>query len=344
MLGQSAVRVAFHLVIAAAAAALAPPGHAADIYAGKQITLVASTESGSGYDLYARTVARWLPNHIPGRPGIVVQNMPGASGLRASNFLYNVAPKDGLTIGLVNNGNPVAPLYGMSQAQFDPTKFNWLGSPTKEVSVFLVWHTLPVTSIADAKGRELILGAAGAATGGAFYSRILTEVFGLKIKTVSGYKGLAEALLAMERGENEGYASTFWSTLQSTRADWIRDKKIKFLLRYSGDPQPGLEGVPLATDLAKNDDDRQLLRIIAAPFDLGRPMLAPPGIPADAAVLLKTGVTGTTQDPEFRADCARQNLDCTSPSSGDQIAAIIAETYRAPDAVKQRLLALYKAD
>jgi tripartite-type tricarboxylate transporter receptor subunit TctC len=347
MLGQSAVRVALRLVLVAAAAiAFTPPAKAADPYAGKQITLVASTESGSGYDLYARTVARWLPNHIPGHPSIVVQNMPGASGLRASNFLYNVAPKDGLTIGLVNNGNPFAPLYGMSQAQFDPTKFNWLGSPTKEVSVFLLWHTVPVNSIAEAKskGRELILGSAGAATGGAFYSRILTEVFGIKIKTVSGYKGLAEALLAMERGENEGYASTFWSTLQSTRADWIRDKKIKFMLRYSGDAQPGLEGVPLATDIAKNDDDRQLLRIIAAPFDLGRPMLAPPAIPAENARLLKDGVFATTQDPEFRADCAHQNLDCSSPSSGDQIATIIADTYRAPDAVKKRLLALYKAE
>ena len=127
--------------------------HAEDFYAGKQMTIVASTESGSGYDLYARNVARWLPKHMAINPTVIVQNMPGASGLRASNYLYNVAPKDGLTLGLINNGNPFASLYGMTQAQFDPTKFNWLGSPTKETSVFLLWHTVPVNSIAD--GRNL---------------------------------------------------------------------------------------------------------------------------------------------------------------------------------------------
>jgi tripartite-type tricarboxylate transporter receptor subunit TctC len=336
--------IRFLSVAAALSISWGAASHGADFYAGKQITFVASTASGSGYDLYARTLARWLPDHLPGHPSIVVQNMPGASGLRATNFLYNVAPKDGLTIGLVNNGNAFAPLYGMTQAHFDPTKFNWLGSPTKEISVFLLWHTVPVNSMAEAHKHEFILGSAGAATGGAFYSRVLTAVFGLKIKTVSGYKGLAEALLAMERGENEGYASAFWSTLQSTRGDWIRDNKIKFMLRYSGDPQPGLESVPLATDLAKNEDDRHLLRIVAAPFSLGRPMLAPPGVPADRVALLKDAVQKTTHSAKFRDDCAQQMLDCTSPSSGDEIAAIIADTYRAPEAVKKRLLTLYNGD
>ena len=318
--------------------------NAEDFYAGKQMTLVASTESGSGYDLYARSVARWLPKHIAVNPTVIVQNMPGASGLRASNYLYNVAPKDGLTIGLVNNGNPFAALYGMTQAQFDPVKFNWLGSPTKETSVFLLWHTVPVNSLKDAKNRELILGSAGNATGGAFYSRILTTVFGLKIKNIAGYKGLAEALLAMERGENEGYASAFWSTLQSTRGDWIRDKKIKFMLRYSGDVQPGLEGVPLAEDLTANQDDKVLLQLVAAPFTLGRPMLAPPGVPADRVAILKKAIYDTVIDADFRADCDRQNLDCSSPSSGDEIAALIAKTYAAPAAVKKRLLDLYQAE
>lgn len=324
------------------AASLVSGANAEDFYAGKQLTIVVSSESGGGYDLYARSITRWLPKHLPGSPSQIVQNMDGASGLRATNFLYNVAPKDGLTIGMVNNGAPFAILYGVSQAQFDPTKFNWLGSPAKEISVFLLWHTVPVNSIAEAKNRELILGAASASTGGAFYSRILTAVFGLKIKSITGYKGMAEALLAMERGENEGYASTFWSTLQSTKGDWIRDKKMKFLLRYSGDIQPGLEGVPLAVDLATKEEDKELLQIVAAPFTLGRPMLAPPGVPAERVAILKKALYETFTDSGFRSDCARQALDCTSPSSGDEIAALLDRTYGSPPAVKKRLIELYQ--
>jgi tripartite-type tricarboxylate transporter receptor subunit TctC len=317
---------------------------AEEFFAGKQMIIIAGTESGGGYDLYARSMARWLPKHVPGNPAIIVQNMPGAGGIRAANFLYNAAPKDGLTLSQIHNGNPFAPLYGHAQAQFDPVKFNWLGSPTKEISVFLLWHTVPVNTIAEAKGRELILGAAGSATGGAFYARILSAAFGLKIKTVAGYKGLAESLLAMERGENEGYASTFWSTLQSTRSEWIRDKKIKIILRYSGEATAGLEGVPLAEDLAENEEDRQLLQIAAAPFTLGRPMAAPPGTPADRVAILKTAVYETVRDPDYRADCARQKLECDSPSTGDEIAALIRKTYAAPEAVRKRIVAIYHAE
>jgi tripartite-type tricarboxylate transporter receptor subunit TctC len=328
-----------------AAAAIGSGGASADgFYAGKQMIVIAGTETGGGYDLYARNLARYLPRHLPGTPTVIVQNMPGAGGIRAANFLYSIAPKDGLTIGQIHNGNPFAPLYGHAQAQFDPTKFNWLGSPAKEISVFLLWHTVPVNTIEEAKGRELILGAAGSATGGAFYSRLLSSVFGLKIKNVAGYKGLAESLLAMERGENEGYASTFWSTLQSTRADWIRDKKIKILLRYSGAPTSGLEGVPLAEDLTTNEEDRLVMQIAAAPFTLGRPIAAPPGIPADRLTILKQAVYQTIRDPEYRADCSRQQLECDDPSTGEELAAVIEKTYAAPAAVRKRLAEIYQSD
>jgi tripartite-type tricarboxylate transporter receptor subunit TctC len=335
--------VALGLAVALASTATADL-KAEDFYAGKQLIVVAGTESGGGYDLYARNMARWLPKHIPGTPTAIVQNMPGAGGIRSANFLYNAAPKDGLTISQIHNGNPFAPLYGHTQAQFDPTKFIWLGSPTKEASVFLLWHTVPVNTIAEAKERELILGAAGSATGGAFYARILSSVFGLKIKTVAGYKGLAESLLAMERGENEGYASTFWSTLQSTRGEWIRDKKIKIMLRYSGDAKNGLETVPLAEDLAETEEDKLVLQIAAASFTLGRPMAAPPGIPADRIAILKKAVYETVRDPEYRADCARQQLECDSPSTGEEIAALIDKTYAAPESVRKRIVDIYQAE
>ena len=330
----------------AAAIALSGPAFAADFYAGKQVIVVAGTEAGGGYDFYARILARHLPKHIPGNPTSIVQNMPGAGGIRGANFLYNVAAKDGLTIGLIHNGLPFAQLYGNTQAQYDPEKFVWLGSPTKEISIFLIWHTVPVSSIAEAKamGRELVLGAAGAATGGAFYSRILTATFGLKIKTIVGYKGLAESLLAMERGENEGYASTFWSTLQSTRAEWLKEGKIKLMLRYSGDPIPGFESVPLAEDLAETEEDRQLLQMASAPFTLGRPFAAPPGVPADRLAILKVAVWETLQDPVYRTDCVQQHLECESPSTGEQIAEVIRRTYATPESVRKKLADIYQSE
>jgi tripartite-type tricarboxylate transporter receptor subunit TctC len=320
------------------------PVSAENFYAGKQVTIVAGTESGGGYDLYARNMARHIGRFLPGNPTAIVQNMPGAGGIRAANYVYNAAPKDGLTIAQIHNGNPFAPFYGMEQAQFDPTRFIWLGSPTQEVSVFILWHTVPVTTIAEAKNRELIIGAAGSATGGAFYSRILASVFGLKIKTVAGYKGLAESLLAMERGENEGYASTFWSTLQSTRGEWLRDKKIRMMLRYSGEVSPGLEGVPLAEDLADSEDGRLVLQIAAAPFKLGRPFAAPPGVSADRAKILEKAVYQAVRDPDYRADCARQMLECETPSTGEEITAIIKATYAAPDRVRKRVVDIYQAE
>jgi tripartite-type tricarboxylate transporter receptor subunit TctC len=332
------------LLIASGMMAASSSAAATDFYAGKQLTFIAATEPGGGYDIYVRTVARTLPKYIPGNPNTIVQNMPGAGGIRGANFLYNVAAKDGLTIGEIHNGLPFAQLYGNTQAQYDPEKFIWLGSPTKETSVFLLWHAVPVNSIAEAKKRELVLGAAGAATGGAFYSRILTAAFGLKIRTIVGYKGMGESLLAMERGENEGYASAFLSTLQSTRADWLKEGKIKLILRYSGDPIPGFEKVPLAEDLATKEEDRQLLQMVSAPFTLGRPFAAPPGIPDDRAALLKKAFTDTTRDADFRADCARQHLECDSPSTGDQLAEVIRRTYAAPDSVKKRLFKIYQSE
>ena len=316
---------------------------AQEFYAGKQVSVIAGTEVGGGYDLYARTLARNIGKHIPGNPNVVVQNMPGAGGMRGANYLYAIAPKDGLTFGQIHNGLPFTKIYGDTQAQFDPQKFIWLGSPTKEISVFLLWHTVPVNSIAEARklDRELVLGAVGATAGGSYYSRVLTAAFGLKIKTIVGYKGLAESLLAMERGENEGYASSFWSTLSSTREEWIKDKKIKIILRYSGDPIPGMEHVPLAEDIAENPEDKMLLQIAAAPFNLGRPLAAPPGLPEDRLAILKKAVWATLNDPSYRADCLRQKLECTSPSTGEEIAGIIRRTYASPESVRKRLNEIY---
>ena len=167
----------------------------ADFYKGRQIKYVISSTTGGGYDIYARTVAKHLPNHVPGKPEVVPQNMPGAGGIKAAEFIFSHAPKDGLTIGALQNTVPFEPMYGNKLAKFDPLKFNWLGSPTKEVAFFFVWHTVPVNSLEDAKHHELILAAAGANSTPAFYSRVLAAIFGLKIKLITGYPGQTEAFL-----------------------------------------------------------------------------------------------------------------------------------------------------
>ena len=183
-------------------------------------------------------MSRYLPKYIPGDPVIVVQNMAGAGGMRATNWLYNAAPKDGLTIGMINNTLAFDPLYGNKLAQYDATKFNWLGTPSQETGLFIVWHTVPVNSIEDAKTHELILSATGSGSTPAFFARVLASIFGLKIRLIPGYKSQPASFLAMQRGENDGNASPFWSSLTAEDPDWVPEKKIKILTYYGAAKRP----------------------------------------------------------------------------------------------------------
>lgn len=314
---------------------------AGDFYKGKIVTMLVSADAGTGYDISARTIARHMPKHLPGTPNVIVRNMAGAGGMTATNYLYNVAPKDGLTIGLVQATVPFEPLYGSKQAAFDSIKFNWLGTPGQETSTLMVWHTVPVNSLADAKRRGLTLGATGAASTPAFYARVITALFGIPIKLIVGYKSQNEAFLAMERGENEGYPSPFFSSIKATHPDWLADKKLKFLLQYGSKPNPEIADVPFALDLITNEDDRRLMQIAAAPQALGRPMMAPPGVPADPLEALRKALEATFHDPAYIADCAKQGIACDSPLSGAQVADILATSYNAPAAIRKRLLDIY---
>src|SRR5262249_39993063 len=227
MMLRSLLIVAFTLVGASARA-----DDVADFYKGRTITMTVSSSAGGGYDTLARTVARFLSKHVPGNPIVVVRNMAGAGGIVATNFLYNNAEKDGSHIGLLQNNTPFEPLYGTKEARYEPTKFNWLGSPSVETGIFVVWNTVPVNSLDDAKAPETTVGAAGVNSTPAFYARLLNEVFGLKLKVIVGYPGQTEAFFAMERGEIDGYSSVFYSTLQATKADWLPQKKIKAIVYY----------------------------------------------------------------------------------------------------------------
>jgi tripartite-type tricarboxylate transporter receptor subunit TctC len=343
-MGRKALISAVSLALAFAAAGTARAESTVDVYKDKQLKLIISSSPGGGYDLYSRLVARHLPDHLPGAPIIVPQNMPGAGGIKAADYLYTVAPKDGLTIGNLQNTVPFEPMYGTKQATFDPGKFNWLGSPSKEVAFLLVWHTVPVNTLDDAKTHELILGASGNNSTPAFYARVLQSVFGIKVKLINGYPGQTESFLAMEKGENEGYSSTFWSSLKTTHPDWIADKKIKIIVQYALEPHPELKDVPFALDLLKGKpEDRKLMQVASAPLSLGRPFVAPPDVPADRVAALRTAMMDTFKDQSFKDDCTKERLESDSPISGEETQQVISKMYAAPPEVLARLRQIYEA-
>ena len=310
-------------------------------YSGKQITMVVSSAPGGGYDAIGRTVARHLSNHIPGGPPVIVQNIGGVGGIIAANQLFNIAPRDGSTIAQLQNTVPFEPLFGNKQVRYDPTKFHLLGSPSKETALFIVLHESPIKTLDDAKRREVILAATGASGTPAFYTRLLVDIFGLKVKLISGYPGQNEQFLAMERGENEGGASTFWSSLKTIRPDWIADKKVRLLLQYGLEPNPELTDVPFALDLLKDRPaDYKLMEVASAPLALGRPFATPPGVPADRVALLRKAFLDTFADANFLADCAKQGLECDQPSTGEQLQKIIDDAYAAPQSIIDRLRAI----
>jgi len=309
----------------------------ADFYRGKTVTIVVSTSSGGGYDAMARLITRHIGRHIPGNPTVVVCNMPGAGGITAVNWLYAAAEKDGSVLGLVQNGTPLEPLFGTKQARYDATKFNWLGTPSYEVSMVLLWHTVPVNSVKDLQTHETSMGASGANSTPAFYTRMLNAVLGTKMKLINGYPGQNDAFLAMERGELDGYPSVFYSALSSTRPNWLKDKQAKAIVQYGPQRLKELPDVPFATDLLTNEDDRLLMQASSAPQALGRPLLMPPNVPADRVAAMRKALAETFADQEFQADAEKAGLIVNAPQTGEQLQKVIADAYATPARVVERL-------
>ena len=286
--------------------------------------------------------ARFLGRHLPGNPSVLVKNMAGAGGIAATNFLYNVAEKDGSQIGLLQNNTPFEPLLGTKEARYEPTKFDWLGSPSVETGILVVWNAAPVASLDDARQREVTVGAAGINSTPAFYARLINDVFGTKLKIVIGYPGQTEAFMAMERGEIDGYAGVLLGALLVTRADWLADKKIKPLLYYGPEQRAELAGVPHAPELVSNEDDRALIDAAFAPLALGRPFVMPPGVPAERLAAMRKALAETFADPEFQAESKRLGLGADAPQSGEQIEGVIRRTYATTPRVLDRLRKLDK--
>lgn len=309
-------------------------------FKGKTITLVISSSPGGGYDTIGRMVARHLADHIPGNSGIVVRNMPGAGGIVATNYLYNEAPKDGTTIGLIQNTTPFEPLMGTKQAKYVPSKFNWLGTPSVETGVLAVWHTVPVKSIADVEKHQITVGAPGAQSTPSFYARLLNATLGTKLKVIVGYPGQSESSLAMERGEIDGYLY-FYSSLMAKHGAWVKNGSVKLLLQYGQFKEPSLGNVPFGSDLVKTKEDKLLLQAGFAGLATGRPFVAPPGVPADRVKALRTALAATFADPKFVAEATAAKFVVNKPRTGTQLAEFIAETYKTPSAIVDKLRHVY---
>ena len=308
-----------------------------EFYRGKTISMIVSSSPGGGYDALSRAVSRHLGKHMPGNPNVVVRNMPGAGGIVATSFINKVAPRDGLTIAGVQNNTPFEPLFGTKEADYDPTKMTWLGTPSVETGLLIVWHSSPIMTLADAQKMEMTAGASGANSTPSFYARLLNELLGTKIKVIAGFPGQNEAYLAMERGEVDSYGVTFWSSLTSTKPNWLPEKKIRILVQYGPEKETDLPDVPFGPDLIKKEEDRLLMEAAYAPLAAGRPFVAPPGLPPERTAALRKAMLDTFKDPDFLAEAAKQQLQVDKPRSGEQIQAQIKRVYEMPASVAERL-------
>jgi tripartite-type tricarboxylate transporter receptor subunit TctC len=298
-----------------------------DFYKGKSISLVIGYSVGGGYDAYGRLLARHLGKHIPGNPNIVPQNMTGAGSLKAANYLYSVAPKDGTVIGTFSRSQGIAPL--LDKAEFDSTRFTWLGSVTDEVSLCVSRHDAPVKTFADLQTRQATFGGEGAGSDPNIFALLYRNVFGAKIKIVTGYPGTNEIQLATERGEVDGLCGLSWSTLKGRYPHWLKDRKANILVQAGIKTQPELPDVPSATALAQTPDQIQVLKLVLIGQAMARPFAAPPGIPADRKAALIAAFNRTAKDPDFLAEANRLNFE-VNPVPAARLDALLAEAYATP--------------
>ena len=324
-------------------ALLAPEPAAAqtDFYKGKTIDLVISTGVGGGLDANARVVARHLADHIPGNPTIVPRNMPGAGHIRAANFVFSQAPKDGTVIATFIPVFVLAQVLERSKGiQFDPANFNWLASTSSSNTTVYTWHTAGVKSVADATKREVLMGGTGVGSYTLIYPAIMNSLIGTRFKLVTGYQSTAEINLAMERGEIEGRAGNNFNSIKAESGEWLRSGKIVLITQVGLQRDPEYPDLPMLTDLAKSDDDRQVLKLFSTDVVIGRPFVTSPGVPAERVALLRKAFDEMMVDPAYLDDAKKAALDVT-PVAGAKIQTIVADlVHTSADIVARARLAM----
>ncbi|HEX9810315.1 MAG TPA: tripartite tricarboxylate transporter substrate-binding protein [Alphaproteobacteria bacterium] len=332
-------RASAAVAFAAAAVTLSLTGGFAagdEFYKGKTITIIVSAGPGGGADRTARALANHWTNHIPGKPNIIVKNMPGAGHLRATNFLYSQAPKDGTTLGALNSAFVMHQIFRGKGVEYDAAKFHWIGSSDSSNGNVYVWHTTGVRTLEDATKKEVLMGGTGAGSDSVRYPAMLNNSLGTRFRVITGYKGTGEMDLAVERGEVQGIAGGTLSTLVANHTDWIKEKKINILLQVGAEPEPGFESVPMLTSFAKDRETREVFQLFSHSIALGRPYQAPPGVSAERVATLRASFDASMKDPAFVADMKKQRLK-VRPTSGEKLAEFVSGMLKVDSAVLARV-------
>jgi tripartite-type tricarboxylate transporter receptor subunit TctC len=306
----------------------------ADFFRGKTITIAIGFPAGGGYDIYGRLAARHLGKYIPGNPNVIAQNMIGAGGLKAANWIYSVAPKDGTALGVIPDSSVAEEVLGTPGIAYKSNLFTWIGRISSAVNVTAVWHTAGISSIDDVKTREVIVGGSGPTAAATVYPRVLNAVAGTKFKLVTGYGGAPESCLAMERQEIQG-CLTAWSTVKAAKREWLDQKLATLIIQWGTRRHPELPNLPAMTELAKTDEDRQVLALYGAATDIGKSLVAPPGLPDDRVQALRSGFLAMLKDPELLDEVQKASLDFDW-QSGEELQKFIATVSNVSPAVIER--------
>jgi tripartite-type tricarboxylate transporter receptor subunit TctC len=305
-----------------------------DFYGSHQIRMIVATPPGGPYDINARLLARHLADHIPGHPTIVVENLTGATGMIAANYVYNIGPQDGTVIANLHNMLPLIVALGQSTVQVDPAKFNWIGNMTREVGDVIVTTKSAVKTIDDAKTITAVMGTPSPMALGAIYPHVMNRVLGTKFRVVMGYDGASAVQHALEQGEIEGDAGDTWYSGSGFTYDWFKEGKIRVLVQI-GMRSPDLPNVPLLVDLAKNADDRALLEMFSSPYTIGKPTAMGPKVPAERVAAMRAAYAATMTDPAFLADAQKLGVTIV-PVSGEELTTLVTRLGDLPPALVTR--------
>ena len=332
------------LFVAATAIAASAPAVAADYFAGKTIEWTVGAAVGGGYDIYSRTIAKHLPKYIPGKPIIVVKNLPGAGSAKAATYIAQVAPKDGTAIGSLMPGAVIGPLLDDGpKPQYDPTKLIYLATADSGTRVCATFINSKTKTLADAQKQKTVMGASAAGGSTRDYVNMLRKAAGAQLELVTGYKGTAEIGLAVERGEVDGLCGWDWSSLKAQKSDWLRDKKVNIIVQIALEPEKELTGmgVPQLWPSVKSDDDKKAAELVVSQQVFGRPFVAPPGTPAEVVKILRDGFDAVMKDKDFLADAAGSKID-VNPLSGAKVQDVVTKVYASQPAVVARAKELIK--
>ena len=315
---------------------------AQDYFRGKTVHLLVGAPAGGSYDLYARLIAEYLPRYLPGQPTIITQNMPGGGSLQMANRIYAASPIDGTEIGIGGGSLATAGLFGFAGARYDSRRFTWIGNMSSAGGVTVAWAQAPIRTTEDLFTKDFVVGGAGAAADSVQFPTALNRILGTRFKIIGGYPGSPQISLAMENGEVQGMGNWNYASVLATRPEWLRSGKIRILLQLGLTRHPDLPDVPTVLDVARTEEQRNLLRLVFTQQAIGRPLIGPPGLSPELGRLFQTAFDAMMTDPAMREEAKSRGIEIISPVGGAEALAIVRSLYELdPDLIKRAGQSLY---